>query len=268
MLSVGPESPARRRPRTHANGFTLVELLVVIAIISVLASMLLPALERARESAWAAHCTNNQKQLITATHLYMNENAGFFIPGMWDGLSYPNLHRWTGWRDSSGDPYDFTTSPLYPYLPDGSIRACSAFFRWDPSGYDASSGGYGYNCAYLGGDTVETAFGNPTAYYPRKVTEVMRPGETATFGDAAIKLSGSDIAEYPEITPPKNAWGDSTPSVHFRHPGERAIIAWADGHCTSEPVGFYRDGSHGTGSETEQIGYLGEWNDNRLFDRD
>lgn len=58
------------------KGFTLVELLVVIGIIAVLISMLLPALNKAREQANSAKCANNMRQLFLDCMMYVNENHG------------------------------------------------------------------------------------------------------------------------------------------------------------------------------------------------
>ena len=68
--------PRRRR----AAAFTLVELLVVIGIIGLLVSILLPALNRARESANRVKCMSNMKQLMTAALLFANEHKGA-LPG-------------------------------------------------------------------------------------------------------------------------------------------------------------------------------------------
>ena len=79
--------------------FTLIELLIVVAIIGILASLLLPALGKARAKARQAVCLNNQKQIGLAFALYQDDNEAYYP------IYGSSVSDWVSWDDQLGD-YD------------------------------------------------------------------------------------------------------------------------------------------------------------------
>jgi len=105
--SMKPSVDPSRLRRSCSGGFTLIELLVTIAIIAILASILLPALSRARESSRVASCSSNLKQIHTASLAYSGDNG--------DKIPYAMLR----WRPGTAIGWD---DLLYTYMGGEAAR--------------------------------------------------------------------------------------------------------------------------------------------------
>jgi len=86
------------------GAFTLIELLVVIAIIAVLAALLLPALSKARHSAWTAACLSNKRQLGIACQVYADDHQGYLVlNGRRPPNTINNVCHMQAWWTTGGD---------------------------------------------------------------------------------------------------------------------------------------------------------------------
>ena len=134
---------ARRRTD---RGFTLIELLVVMGIIAILAAMLMPALQRAREAAKRTSCLNNMKQMGSALAMFRKDNGG--IPG-------PHNETWC-WHCETGNDDEMSWEALYPgYISSASVYGCPSDLGTDMEpepvagtnvgGYEENGVGYHYH---------------------------------------------------------------------------------------------------------------------------
>lgn len=99
------------------RAFTLVELLVVIGIIALLMSILLPALNKAREQARMIKCASNMRQIFIGMRQYIDANKGVYpIPPRVENLTLLGADRLAMFMTSIPGVYDYQHGTLWPYL--------------------------------------------------------------------------------------------------------------------------------------------------------
>jgi prepilin-type N-terminal cleavage/methylation domain-containing protein len=174
-MTSGRMGMARLTPQVWGRqAFTLIELLVVIAIIGMLASMLLPALGRAKEAGRRISCLNNMRQLALSMKIYLSDNDDYFPPRS-------TSERWPS------KLYDYYTSrQILRCISDGpnpkswSFSASYPADTW-PRSYIVN----GFNDYFQTSlnTTQWTAFTGGTLNRGMRETGIPHPTETVTFGE-------------------------------------------------------------------------------------
>lgn len=220
------------------KAFTLIELLVVIAVISLLLSILMPALQRAREAGKRIACLSNVRQFTLAWLLYAESNKDRIVysgttpivdlggsPRTF-GWAAGGMPSWVGWwcagpgqngynaalyADIAAREATLKIGLLYPYAASMNLYKCPTGKPNEVLTYTPSDSMNGTNTGYPGTKNF------------KRISEIPRPGEKMVFIDEGLATLGTFFV-FPAET--AEAWWDPIPSRH----AIGTNLSFADGH--------------------------------------
>ncbi len=224
------------------KAFTLIELLVVIAIIAILAGMLLPALNSAREKARAIKCLAQEKQMGQAMTFYTDDNKERF--------PIANHTTIIHWNEQLNSSYNLPKKIFY--CPSDRKRKES---DWDSEDRNIS---YGYNICglgFYGSGKKNPLDGTTTDLFSCKLSRIKSPSNMLTLVDS-YRPSFSGLQGYYVAVPVTSLWADFLP--YSRHK-KGANVLYVDGHAAKVEIKTITTADYTDDVNGAEINKYGMW---------
>jgi len=251
----------RLSSRRFAKAFTLIELLVVIAIIAILASMLLPALSKAKAKAGQTRCINSLKQLGLGLAIYLNDYNNVF-PACGSRNTYGfQIEDWIWWR--MNDPnHRVQNSPIV--APLGSGMVSSNVFRCPldnddtyrnsgsytgPPNSDPGPYYYSYTMTSYDLDAQGNALGMTSVrdkngvWHAFKASGIKNPAKKLAIVEEQSSLKKGEVSDTTGEIVNDGRWvadANSHDRLTSRHNGKGEVV-WADSHVSTVTWKFAQD---------------------------
>ena len=220
--------------RSSSKFFTLIELLVVIAIIAILAAILLPALNSARERGRSASCINNLKNIATTTMQYADANDDFFPR---QKVKIPAYSSTANVLTAGILTYHNYTDMNVFFCPTGMSRMQPAKINEANRVINEKDHSQVHNYASYG--IKAYACGDPSGDPSLKTNRIKSASQTIIWGGAATTDDSSNISSKTNViqggyliqkaaSASNYKWG----AIYDYHK-DSANLSWADGHVSN-----------------------------------